>query len=192
MDIVIGKQAVNIRASHVLLVQIEHGDIRVILENHTGYNLVSYLQIISGTVFLYVFPHLYDFTGSLMSEGYGNQSEGIFFEFMGVGTADTAALHFNKDIVIPYLGDGEFFNVIMLQACKHGNTGCFRDFSRHISGYAFSRAGMPFHAVKDLSYNLFYIRCINVHFLFLSCLPAYMPFYRHVCTFCPLADAEAV
>ena len=40
MDIVIRKQAVNIRAPHVLFIQVEHGNIRVIFKNHTGNYLI--------------------------------------------------------------------------------------------------------------------------------------------------------
>ena len=41
MDVIIRKQTIYVCAAYILLVQVEHGNIRVVLENHTGNNLVA-------------------------------------------------------------------------------------------------------------------------------------------------------
>ena len=43
VNIVVRKQAVHIGAAHILLIQVKHGDIRVILENHAGNHFVAKL-----------------------------------------------------------------------------------------------------------------------------------------------------
>ena len=50
MCLVIRNQSVYIRGADILFVQVEHGDIRIILEHHAGNNLVADLYRFSGTV----------------------------------------------------------------------------------------------------------------------------------------------
>ena len=192
MDIIVRKQAIYISAAHVLSVQVIHGDIRVILENHTGYDLVAYLKVFSCAVFFNVLSHFDNFAGSFMAQSHGNQSERILLEFVCVGSADTAAFHFYKNIIVSHFGDGEFLHIVMLQACQHGHMRRLRDCSRRsASCAAVCRRLSAFHAVEDLSYDFFYIRCINVHFSFPFCPVVYdfqsYGFYRTipiVCTGC--------
>ncbi len=121
MNIIIREQSVYIRAAHILLVQVEHGDIRVVLENHTGYNFIAYFQRFSCAVNLYVLSHLYDLAGSFMSQRYRDQAEGISLKFVRVCSADTAAFYFYKDISVADLRHRKFLYIIMLQSRQHGN-----------------------------------------------------------------------
>ena len=41
MNFVIRKKSVNVCTANVLLIKVEHCDVGVILENHTGNNLVT-------------------------------------------------------------------------------------------------------------------------------------------------------
>ena len=50
MCLVIRNQSVYIRGADILFVQVEHGDIRIILEHHAGNNLVADLYRFSGAV----------------------------------------------------------------------------------------------------------------------------------------------
>ena len=147
MDVVVGKQAVYIRSAHVLLIQVEHGDVRIVLEDHAGHDLVAQLQILSGAVLLHIFPHLHDFSGSFMAQRHGNQAKGIPFELMRIRSADAAALHLYQNVVVSHLGDGEFLNIIMLQAGQHGHTRRLRDASGSRCGSGRSRLSSSFHAV---------------------------------------------
>ena len=84
MDIIVWKKAIYISASDVLLVQVEHLDIRIVFKDHTCNNLIADLQRFARAVSLYVLAHLDDLAGSLVTERYRNQSERILFEFMGI------------------------------------------------------------------------------------------------------------
>ena len=100
MDIIIRKQTVYISAANVFLVQVEHGDLRIILEDHTGNDLVTNFNRLAGCICLNVLTHGNDLTGTFMSQSNRDQSERINLELMSVCTADTAAFNFNKDIII--------------------------------------------------------------------------------------------
>ena len=41
MNIVVGEQSVHVRAAHVLLIQIEHGNIGIVFEDHAGHDFVA-------------------------------------------------------------------------------------------------------------------------------------------------------
>ena len=114
MDVVIRQKAVYIGASHVLLIQVEHGNVRVVLKDHAGDNLIAYLQILAGAVFLHVLSHLYDLAGSFMSQNQRDKPEGITLEFVGVCAADPAPFYFNKNIVVPDIRNRIFLDIIML------------------------------------------------------------------------------
>ncbi len=114
MNIVIGKQSVYIRAPHVLLVQVVHGNIGIVLKDHTGHYLIPDFQVFARAVLFNVLTHLYDFAGSFMPQGNGNQAERISLELMGIGTADAAALYLYQNVVIANLRHGKFLNIEML------------------------------------------------------------------------------
>src|SRR5699024_8407756 len=84
LHIVIRKKSVNVSAAHVLLVQVKHCDLRIILEDHTGNNLVADLHRFAGCVDLDVLTHCNDLAGSFMSQNYRNQAEGIVFVFVSI------------------------------------------------------------------------------------------------------------
>ena len=147
MDIVVGKQAVYVRAAHVLSVQVIHGDVRIVLEDHAGHDLVAHLQILSGAVLLHILTHLHDLAGSLMAQRHGNQAEGILFELMGIRSADAAALHLYQHVVVSHLGDGEFFYVIMLQTGQHGHARRPGDGSGSRRSRGSGGPSSPLHAV---------------------------------------------
>ena len=115
MDVIVRKETVYISASDVLLVQVEHLDIRIVFKDHTCNNLIADLQRFACAVSLYVLAHLDDLAGSLVTERYRNQSERIFFEFMGICSTDTASIYFNEDISVPHFRDRELLYIIMLK-----------------------------------------------------------------------------
>ena len=43
MNLVIRQQSIHIRAANVLLVQVKHGNIRVVLKDHTGDHFIPNL-----------------------------------------------------------------------------------------------------------------------------------------------------
>ena len=115
MDVVIRKKSVHISAADILLVQVEHLDIRIILEDHTCNDFVADLQRFSCAVDFYVFAHLYDLASSLVSERYRDQSERVFLKFMGICSTDTAPLYFYEDIAVSHFRDRELFDIIVLK-----------------------------------------------------------------------------
>ncbi len=167
MDVVIGKQSVDIGSSHVLLVQVEHGDVRVVLENHTGNYLVTNLQVFTGAVLLHVLAHLDDFAGALMAQGHGNQSKRISPELMGIRSADAASFHLHQHIVIADFRHRKFLYFKMLQARQHRHMGRLRDGAARRTFRRRSRTYCTGHTGKHLFHNLLYLRCIS-HFSLLS------------------------
>ena len=63
MYIVIWKEAVYISSAYVFLVQVEHCDLRIILEDHAGNDFVAYPNRFTSGINFYVFTHFYDLTG---------------------------------------------------------------------------------------------------------------------------------
>src|SRR5699024_6881345 len=115
MDIIVRKKSVYVSPADVLLVQVEHLDIRVILKDHTCNDFVADLQRFARAVCLYVPAHLDDLAGSLVSERYRDQSERVSLELMGICPADTASFYFYEDISVSHFRDREFLDVIMLK-----------------------------------------------------------------------------
>ena len=56
MYIVIWKEAVYISSAYVFLVQVEHCDLRIILEDHAGNDFVAYPNRFTSGINLYVLP----------------------------------------------------------------------------------------------------------------------------------------
>ena len=162
MNIIIRK---NVGAAHILLVQVEHGDVRIVFKDHAGDYLVPKLQILSGAVLLHILSHLHDLAGSLMAQSHGNQPEGISLKFMGVSAADSAALHPYQHIVVSHFRHGKFLYVKMLQTCEHGHMRRLGDGSPCASPGSCTR--LPGHAGKHLPHDLFYL-CRISHFTLLS------------------------
>ena len=127
MNVIVRKKSVYISASHILLIQIEHLDVRIIMEDHTSNDLVANLQRFSCAVNFYVFTHLYDLSGSLVSKSYRDQSERVFLKFMCICSTDAASFYFYKDVSVSHFRDRELFNIIMLKRCQHSNMSCLRN-----------------------------------------------------------------
>ena len=119
MGVIIRNESVYISCADILFVQIEHRDVRIILEHHAGDDLVADLYRISGAVNLYILTDLYNLSGSLMSQSNRDQAEGIFLEFMLIGSADSGSLDSYEDIIVADLRDRELLHIIVLKCCEH-------------------------------------------------------------------------
>ena len=127
MYIIIRKKSVYVCSTNVFLVEVEHCDFRIIFEDHTCNNFVTDFNRFSSCINFNIFTHFYDFTSSLVTKSYRDQTKWISLEFVCVSSADTASFNFNKDIVISNFRHWEFFNFIVFQSCQHSNVSCFRD-----------------------------------------------------------------
>ena len=162
MDIVVGKKPVHIGSPYVLLVQVEHGNVRVVLKNHTGDYFVSQFQALSRAVRLHVLSHLHDLAGALMSQGHRDQAEGIPLELVGVRTADAASFHFYQDVIISHRGHGVLFHLKTLQAGENRHMGRLGNAAPCLGCIpAGSRSAR--HIGKHLFHYLFYL-CRISHF----------------------------
>ena len=96
-----------------------------------------------------------------MSKGYRDQAKGVFFKFVGIGSADTAPFYFYENIPIPYFRDWKFLYFILFQCGKHGYP---RRRRRLPTGRCtVSCRNIPVHhAFKDLFYYRFHINCVYV------------------------------
>ena len=127
MNIIIRKKSVYVSSTNILLIKVEHCDLRIILEDHTCNNFITDLNRFSSCICLNILTHSNDLTSSLMSECNRDQVEWISLKFVSVSTANTAALYFNKDIIVTYWWNRILFDIKMLFLCKNCNVCCFRD-----------------------------------------------------------------
>ena len=125
--VVVRKKSVNVGAAYVFLIEIEHGDLRIILEDHAGNDFIADLHRFSCCVDFYVLAHCDDLAGSFMAQNYRDQSERIVFVFMSVRSADTAAFDFNKDIVVSHFRKRIFLKLEVLFLGHHSDSCGFRD-----------------------------------------------------------------
>ena len=114
MNIIIGQESVNISAADVLLVEVEHCNIGVVLEYHTGNNLIANLKRLARAVLFNVLAHLHNLARALVTENYRDKRERVILVFVSIGTANTASLNLYKNIVITEFGNGIFLNLEML------------------------------------------------------------------------------
>ena len=115
MDVVIRKKSVYISAADILLVQVEHLDVRIILEDHTCNDFVADLQRFSCAVHFYIFTHLYDLAGSLVSERYRDQSERVFLNSWASVPQIPHPSTFTRISPSPHFRDRELFDIIVLK-----------------------------------------------------------------------------
>ena len=93
---------------------------------------------------------------------------------MSIGTTDTAALYFNKDIIIPNLGNGILLDIILLQSSQHSHSCCLGNLA--VSGFlSMTSAGLAAsvthmaavtlinHIQDNLLHNFFNINTIQIH-----------------------------
>ena len=154
MCLVIRNQPVYIRGADVLLVQVEHGDIRIILEHHAGNNLVADLYRLSGAVLRNILSEFYNLSGSFMSQRNRDQAKGIFLKFMLICSADSRSLYSDQDVIIANLRDRKFLNVIVAQSSQHGDVSGLRNLSRRCGSRRRSCSGCTGHPGQYLLYNL--------------------------------------
>ena len=114
MNIIIGEKSVNISTADVLLVEVEHCNIGVVLEYHTGNNLVAYLKRLACAILCDILTHLHNLACALVTENYRDKRERVILVFVSIGTANTASLNLYKNIVIAKLRNGIFLNLEML------------------------------------------------------------------------------
>ena len=127
MNVIIWKKSVYVSSANVFLVQVEHSDLRIILEDHTGNNFVTDLNRFSSCISLNIFTHGNDLTSSLMSKCNRDQVEWVSLEFVSISTANAAAFYFNKDVVIAKCRNRVLFNIKMLFFSKYCNVCSFRN-----------------------------------------------------------------
>ena len=169
MNVIIREKSVYISAAYVLFVQIVHCDVRIILEDHTGYNLVTHLQFFTCAVDLYVLTHLYDLSGSFMSKDNRDQAEWVSLEFMGVSTAYAASFNLYKNISVSQLRNREFFDIIVFQCCQHSHTSSFWNCLVSCCCICCRSSLFAQHTFQYLFNDCFYICGIHFHFIS-SCL----------------------
>ena len=164
MYVVIGKKAVNVSAAYVLLVEVVHGDIGVILEDHAGNNLIADREGLARAVLGYVFTHFNDLTCAFVTESNGDKTEGIALVFVRVGTANAAAFHFNENVIVADFGHGVLFDFNFFESCEHCNLRCLRNGRGSGScGSIGSYIRSSLHACKDLLNDQLEIDIIHIH-----------------------------
>ena len=164
MHIVIRQEAIYVRAANILFIQIEHSDVRIVFEYHTGNDLVANYKRFARAVLFHVFPHFNDFACALMTENQWNQTERVTFKLMCIRTADAAPFHLDQNIVVSQFRDGIFLDVIVFKRCEHCNTARLWDAAR-CRRTCRARCGSARHTLQHFFYNLFYLFRINIHFL---------------------------
>ena len=164
MDIVVRKQTVYVSPANVLLVEIEHRDVGVILENHAGDDFVAQMQVFSGAVLFDIFAHFYNFACALMAEDERDEIERIALKFVRIGTADAASLYFDKDIVVADFGKRILLDFIFLLLDQHcdarrfGNRSPGRGRRRGCRSLCAAR-----HALENFANDIFNILIVYIH-----------------------------
>ena len=100
MNVIVRKQAVNVGPAHILLIEVIDCDLRIVVEDHAGDDLVADVQILARAVLLHIFAHRDNRAGSLVTERHGNQAEGIALIFVCVCSADAASLDFDENVAV--------------------------------------------------------------------------------------------
>ena len=100
MNVIVRKQAVNIGPAHILLIQVINRDLRIIVEDHAGDDLVADVQILARAVLLHILAHRDDGAGALVAERHRDQAEGISLILVCVCAADTAAFYLDEDVAV--------------------------------------------------------------------------------------------
>ena len=165
MNIVIWKKTVYISSAYIFLVQVEHGDLRIILEDHAGNDLVTYLNRFSGGINFYVLPIFTISPVPSCPQSYRDQTERISLKLMSIGTTNAASFYLYKDIIVANFRHWEFFDIKMLQGCEDCYMSSLRNIAccccRRICFY--SRCNVCGSGTFHLSQNLFY-DFFNIHF----------------------------
>ena len=175
MYIIIWKKSVYISSANVLLVQVEHCDLRIILEDHAGNNFITDLNRFSSCICLNVLTHSNDLTSSFMSKCNRDQVKWVSLEFVSICTANAAAFYFNKDIVVTNWWNRVLFDIKMLFLSKNCNVCSFRNSAcrccSRCRGSCWCRScrSSSSHSSKNLFYDFFNIYVIHIHFYVSSC-----------------------
>ena len=174
MYIIIWKKSVYVSSANVLFVQVEHCDLRIILEDHTGNNFITDLNWFSSCISLNIFTHGNDLTSSLMSKCNWDQVKWVSLEFVSISTANAAAFYFNKDVVVTNWWNRVLFDVEMLFLSQNCNVCSFWDSACRCSSswscsWCRSCRCSSSHSSKNLFYDFFDIYVIHVHFYVSSC-----------------------
>ena len=165
--IVIWKKSIYISTANVFLIQVEHCDLRIILEDHAGNDFVAYPNRFTSGINVYVFTHFYDLTGSLMSENYRDKTERVIFVLMSICSTDTASLNFNKDVVVANFRKIILLKLKMFLLCHH----CYSCFFRNCVSCRSSRSAwrssccrsVSCHAGENLFNDFFDIYIVHIH-----------------------------
>jgi hypothetical protein len=102
--------------------------------DNRGNDLVANLDGFACGVGLHVLTESDDFAGTLVTESYGNKSEGVALPLVYVSTAHATSLYSYKDIVILKGGNGEFLNLDLLLSSKHSYLSSLGNTRRRLGG----------------------------------------------------------
>ena len=161
VNVVVREQTVDVRAPDVLLVQVEHRDVRVVLEDHAGDDLVADLEVLARAVLLD------DFAGALVPERNGNHAEGVALELVRVRAAHAAAFNLDQNVVVPHFGNRIFLDVEVFELGEHRDLRGLRNRSaRRGTGRSRGVRGSARHVRKDFLDDFVDIDRIDIHVLF--------------------------
>jgi hypothetical protein len=139
------------------------------------YDLVANLDGVAGCIAFYVFTESDDLACALVTENYGDKTEGVALPFVYVRTANARAFNLNEYVVILKFGNGKFFEFYFLCIRKHCNRRRFGDGSAAVlaalavaavAAAAFVLRAGSVHFANDLANNAFDIGRIECHCLF--------------------------
>ena len=172
MDIVVGEKSVDISSADILLVEVEHRDVGIVLENHAGDDLIADMKRLSGRVDGDVLSHFDDLAGSLVTECDRDETKGIALEFMRIGSADSAALDLDEYVVVAERRYRIFLDLEALLLDENGDMrlignscGLCRRSGAHAGGRRRSFRIVAEHSGEHLFYDFFYIICFVIHSL---------------------------
>jgi hypothetical protein len=137
-------------------------------------DFIANLDGVAGCIAFYVFTESDDLACALVTENYGDKTEGVALPFVYVCTANARAFNFNEDIVVLKFGNGKFFDFYFLCICEHCNLCCFGDRCAAVlaalavaavaaAAFVLMLARRGVHFAYDLANNAFDIGRIECH-----------------------------
>ena len=160
VNVIVGKKTVYVCAADVLFVKVIHGDVGIVLEDHTSNNLITDGKGLACAVLLYVLTHLDDLACAFMTEGNGDKTKGVTLKFMRVSTANAAAFDLDENVIVADFGNGVFLDFKFFELCEHCNLSGLGEFARSRRS---SGNGCRLHVRKNLLHNFLDIGSIHIH-----------------------------
>ena len=129
--------------------------------DYGGNDLVANLQGLACGVAIYVFTDRNDLARALVTENYGNETEGVHFPLVYVGSADACALNSYENIVVAKRGDRDLLYFDFLRTGKHCNVSCCGDGTCSLCGSALTHGA--YHGANDA----FDLRSCDIHVMYI-------------------------